>query len=52
MNIETAQRAHLADMVRIMNGVIAMGDNTAYRTPFTQDRLWDHMALNADAVSR
>ena len=52
MNIETAQRAHLADMVRIMNGLIAMGDNTAYRTPFTQDRLWDHMALNADAVSR
>jgi L-amino acid N-acyltransferase YncA len=52
MNIETAQRAHLADMVRIMNGLIAMGDNTAYRTPFTQDRLWDHMALNADVVSR
>jgi GNAT superfamily N-acetyltransferase len=52
MIIETAQRAHLADMVRIMNGLIAMGDDTAYRTPFTQDRLWDHMALNADVVSR
>jgi len=52
MIIEIAQKAHLADMVRIINGLIAMGDNTAHRTPFTQDRLWDHIASNTDAVSR
>jgi len=52
MIIEIAQSAHLADMVRIINGLIAMGDNTAHRTPFTQDRLWDHIASNTDAVSR
>jgi len=50
MIIETAQRAHLADMVRIMNGLIAMGDNTAHRRPFTQDRLWERIA--SDTVSR
>ena len=39
-------------MVTILNSLIAMGDNTAYRSPFTQDRLWDHIATDKDAVSR
>ena len=52
MIIETAQRAHLADMVRIVNGLIAMGDNTAHRRPFTQDRLWERIASDTDTVSR
>lgn len=35
MNIETAQRAHLADMVRIMNGLIAVRDGDVLGFQYT-----------------